>query len=96
MQRGTTDVTDRSESKLRGYFEPIGKRGFLSSVASSETFSGSGDALEEFPALPDFTIPRLGGIDSQFEMNSKKARSRRDMHGKAFEELQCSVMAADE
>jgi hypothetical protein len=74
----------RSESKLKGYLDPIGKSGFLSSsfafFSSLSVFAGRGEALEELPALPDLTIPRFGGIDAKMLCN---ARSRNSKHKKA-------------
>lgn len=50
-----------SFKRLRGYFEPGGKRDFCSfGLGSGGVFELEG--LDEFPAFPDLTIPRFGGI----------------------------------
>ena len=57
------DWSDLSFNKLSGYFEPGGNKleggGFASSFGASVV---SFEGLEDFPALPDLTIPFLGGI----------------------------------
>ena len=49
-----------SWSKLKGYLEPGGNKGFSSGALAK--FAGGLDVLEEFPAFPDLTMPLLGGI----------------------------------
>jgi hypothetical protein len=52
--------TNLSCNKLSGYFEPGGNKGgggpSVSTAVSFENF-------DELPALPDLTMPFLGGID---------------------------------
>lgn len=56
--------TNLSCNKLSGYFEPGGnKGGGFPSVSTAVSF----EDLDEFPALPDFTMPFLGGIDRSSE-----------------------------
>ncbi len=47
-------------SKLRGYFDPGGNRGFSSGVL--DTGSAGFVDFAEFPAFPDLTMPLLGGM----------------------------------
>jgi hypothetical protein len=54
--------THRSDKRLSGYFEPTGKSDFFSSSPGADSVLGV--ALVELPALPDFTICRLGGMMS--------------------------------
>ena len=58
--------TNLSCNKLRGYFEPGGKRGGGPLSASTAV---SLEDLDEFPALPDFTIPFLGGINTRRDVD---------------------------
>jgi hypothetical protein len=53
--------TNLSCNKLSGYFEPEGNKGGALPLETSESPISFED-FEEFPALPDFTIPFLGGI----------------------------------
>lgn len=53
-------------SKLRGYFDPGGNKGFSLSVLDPDESVGFW-AFDEFPAFPDLTMPRLGGISAQGE-----------------------------
>lgn len=63
-----------SLSKLSGYFEPGGKSGFSSDLLGSRGGLEL-DAFEEFPAFPDLTMPRFGGISyPQQESVRKKER----------------------
>lgn len=55
--------TNLSCNKFSGYFEPGGnKGGGLASAFEESTVSFNFEDLDEFPALPDLTIPFLGGI----------------------------------
>lgn len=51
-------------SKLRGYFDPGGNRGFSSGVLGWAS-AGFVD-FAEFPAFPDLTMPLLGGMRDAF------------------------------
>jgi hypothetical protein len=65
---------------LIGYLDPTGNRGFCSSsFFPSLSFEGRGDGLEEFPALPDLTIPRLGGIMDSLKQRIDHLDGRRDI-----------------
>ena len=54
--------TYRSFRRLNGNLEPGGKRGFSLGGSFEGCEVGRGEGLEEFPALPDFTIPRPGPL----------------------------------
>ena len=66
-----------SLSKLSGYFEPGGKSGFSSGLLG---FGGGLelDAFEEFPAFPDLTMPRFGGISYPSKKVFARKRGLRD------------------
>ena len=51
-----------SWSRLSGYLDPGGNNGFSSVVLVLAAIGSDLEGLDEFPALPDLTIPRLGGI----------------------------------
>lgn len=55
------DITRRSCSKLRGYLDPGGNKGFSPSTLGPFDSVDLAD-FDEFPAFPDLTMPFLGGI----------------------------------
>ena len=59
---GWEDQTHLSCSRLRGYLDPGGNKGFSSAACGVGV--GALEGLEEFPAFPDLTMPLpvLGGI----------------------------------
>src|SRR5882762_4259250 len=53
-------------NKFNGYLEPGGNKGFSVPDARELLVSSCGlDAFDEFPALPDLTMPLRGGIRVQ-------------------------------
>ena len=51
-----------SWSRLSGYLDPGGNNGFSSVVLVLAAIGSDLEGLDEFPALPDFTMPLFGGI----------------------------------
>lgn len=64
-----------SLSRLSGNLEPGGKSGFSSGLLGSGS-SFELVAFEEFPAFPDLTMPRFGGIGQDQESVHKKEKIR--------------------
>lgn len=68
-----TSLQYLSFNKLNGYLDPGGNSGFSSGVEGSAGGFGE-DALDEFPALPDLTMPFFGGIENSKSEAREKAR----------------------
>jgi hypothetical protein len=62
-----------SFKRLKGYFDPGGNNGGGSAGVALEVpgCCGGLSGFEEFPALPDFTMPFLGGIHVGFAQGFK-------------------------